>query len=77
MEPLPNIDFNILPGNSLIGLMRVDPAKYDAGQAKSGGAQDRFTLQHSSDLGFTVETKTAPTRKEKAAAFVAQQNAAR
>ena len=25
LEPLPNIDFNILPGNSLIGLMHVDP----------------------------------------------------
>lgn len=24
LEPLPNIDFNILPGNSLIGLLRVD-----------------------------------------------------
>jgi hypothetical protein len=24
LEPLPNIDFNILPGNSLIGLVRVD-----------------------------------------------------
>lgn len=24
LEPLPNIDFNILPGNSLVGLMRVD-----------------------------------------------------
>ena len=77
LEPLPNIDFNILTGNSLIGLLRVDPAKYDAGQAKNGGAQDRFTLQHSSDLGFTVQTKSAPTRQEKAAAFVAQQNAAR
>jgi hypothetical protein len=26
LEPLPNIDFNILPGNSLVGLMRVDAA---------------------------------------------------
>ena len=24
LEPLPNIDFNILPGNSLVGLLRVD-----------------------------------------------------
>jgi len=29
LEPLPNIDFNILPGNSLIGLMHVDPEKFD------------------------------------------------
>lgn len=33
LEPLPNIDFNLLPGNSLIGLMRVDEKKFDA-QAK-------------------------------------------
>ncbi len=77
LEPLPNIDFNILAGNSLIGLLRIDPAKFDAGQQKSGGAQERLTLQHSSDLGFTVETKTAPTKEEKATAFVSQQHAAR
>ncbi|MEO6724930.1 MAG: DNA methyltransferase [Blastocatellia bacterium] len=29
LEPLPNIDFNILVGNSLIGLMRIDDAEFD------------------------------------------------
>ncbi len=29
LEPLPNIDFNILPGNSLVGLTRVDPNEFD------------------------------------------------
>src|SRR5215831_10471187 len=29
LEPLPNIDFNILPGNSLIGLMRIDDQDFD------------------------------------------------
>jgi hypothetical protein len=29
LEPLPNIDFNILAGNSLIGLMRVDDKEFD------------------------------------------------
>jgi type I restriction-modification system DNA methylase subunit len=29
LEPLPNIDFNILSGNSLIGLMRVDDEEFD------------------------------------------------
>jgi hypothetical protein len=29
LEPLPNIDFNVLPGNSLIGLMRVDNQDFD------------------------------------------------
>lgn len=32
LEPLPNIDFNILPGNSLIGLMRVDQHEFDQKQ---------------------------------------------
>jgi hypothetical protein len=29
LEPLPNIDFNIVPGNSLVGLMRVDEHEFD------------------------------------------------
>jgi type I restriction-modification system DNA methylase subunit len=32
LEPLPNIDFNILAGNSLIGLMRVADAEFEAKQ---------------------------------------------
>ncbi|GHU33738.1 hypothetical protein AGMMS50256_26240 [Betaproteobacteria bacterium] len=32
LEPLPNIDFNILPGNSLIGLMRVDEHEFNQKQ---------------------------------------------
>lgn len=32
LEPLPNIDFNILPGNSLVGLMRVDAHEFDRKQ---------------------------------------------
>jgi hypothetical protein len=77
LEPLPNIDFNILAGNSLVGLLRIDAAKFDAGQNSIAGNQDRLTLQHGSDLGFTIESKTAPTRAEKTTAFVAQQNANR
>jgi hypothetical protein len=74
LEPLPNIDFNILAGNSLIGLLRVDPNKFDEG-ATIPGEQGRMTLQHGSDLGFTVESKTALTKQEKTAAYVAQRNA--
>ncbi|MBM4089145.1 MAG: ATP-binding protein [Planctomycetes bacterium] len=29
LEPLPNIDFNILPGNSLIGLLHVDEKNFE------------------------------------------------
>jgi len=32
LEPLPNIDFNILPGNSLVGLMRVDEVEFNTKQ---------------------------------------------
>ncbi|HEX2092562.1 MAG TPA: DNA methyltransferase, partial [Longimicrobiaceae bacterium] len=34
MEPLPNIDFNILAGNSLIGLLQVDEAAFDQRNAQ-------------------------------------------
>ena len=34
LEPLPNIDFNILAGNSLIGLMRVDDEQFEKRQAQ-------------------------------------------
>ena len=33
LEPLPNIDFNIMSGNSLIGLLAVDDSRYDAAAA--------------------------------------------
>lgn len=32
LEPLPNIDFNIMPGNSLVGLMRVDEHEFNRKQ---------------------------------------------
>ena len=32
LEPLPNIDFNILPGNSLVGLLRVDEHEFEGKQ---------------------------------------------
>src|SRR5260370_25021609 len=66
LEPLPNIEFNLMHGNSLIGLLHVDPKKFDS--SIGGGAQDRMTLRHeptTKDLGFAVESKTAPTLKEK------------
>ncbi|MBR8835779.1 MAG: ATP-binding protein [Stigonema ocellatum SAG 48.90 = DSM 106950] len=37
LEPLPNIDFNIMAGNSLIGLIRVDETAFDTvGDSKQG-----------------------------------------
>jgi hypothetical protein len=45
LEPLPNIDFNILPGNSLVGLMRVDEVEFN---------------QTNTQLGLFSETKPRP-----------------
>ncbi len=75
LEPLPNIEFNLLPGNSLIGLLHVDPAGFDAGKSGRTGEQLRATLTHETELGLTVESATAPTQKEKQAAWLAQQRA--
>ena len=36
LEPLPNIDFNILPGNSLVGLMRVDQVEFNQKNTQLG-----------------------------------------
>lgn len=36
LEPLPNIDFNILPGNSLVGLMRVDAVEFNQKNTQMG-----------------------------------------
>ena len=37
LEPLPNIDFNLLTGNSLVGLLDVDESKYDSARSGSKG----------------------------------------
>lgn len=71
LEPLPNIEFNLLPGNSLIGLLHVDPAGFDSGKSTKG-EQTRATLSHETELGLTVESATAPTEKEKTSAYLAQ-----
>ncbi|MEB3180243.1 MAG: DNA methyltransferase, partial [Nostocaceae cyanobacterium] len=43
LEPLPNIDFNIMAGNSLIGLMQVNDADYDSRR----GQLDLFSKTYS------------------------------
>jgi len=42
LEPLPNIDFNILPGNSLIGLLHVNAEIYNKRLAQLNLFQKRF-----------------------------------
>lgn len=42
LEPLPNIDFNILAGNSLIGLLHVDEKEYDKRNPQQGLFTKRY-----------------------------------
>jgi hypothetical protein len=82
LEPLPNIEFNLMTGNSLIGLLHVDPAQYDqrTGAGRNGGGQERMSLLHEpapGELGLAVESKTAPTKKEVVGAYLAKQRGAR
>ncbi|HAD04159.1 MAG: hypothetical protein A2091_05810 [Desulfuromonadales bacterium GWD2_61_12] len=62
LEPLPNIDFNILAGNSLIGLIHVDPAKFDTitGAPATKLAEPMVAEPGGFDFGATA----AATRKD-------------
>lgn len=73
LEPLPNIDFNVLSGNSLIGLLHVDPAQFEAKNAIAV-RQDTMAIEPppgKDDLpGVVIETKSGPTRKELEAEYL-------
>ena len=43
LEPLPNIDFNILTGHSLIGLLRVDDEQFDRRHAQGNLFQKAYS----------------------------------
>ncbi|MFM6860435.1 MAG: Eco57I restriction-modification methylase domain-containing protein, partial [Dolichospermum sp.] len=46
LEPLPNVDFNIMSGNSLIGLIRVDDQRFDyMGETKQGNILQSLSSQ--------------------------------
>ncbi|MBD1212459.1 MAG: Eco57I restriction-modification methylase domain-containing protein [Dolichospermum circinale Clear-D4] len=47
LEPLPNVDFNIMSGNSLIGLIRVDDQRFDyMGETKQGNILQSLNSQN-------------------------------
>ncbi|MBW4571889.1 MAG: ATP-binding protein [Tolypothrix carrinoi HA7290-LM1] len=47
LEPLPNIDFNIMAGNSLIGLIKVDETAFDTvGNTKQGNLLQQLTANN-------------------------------
>lgn len=71
LEPLPNIDFNILSGNSLIGLIHVDPAKFDTltatPQSKHSAKQQGHGLvaePPALDFGLTINTARKDRHRE-------------
>ena len=49
LEPLPNIDFNIMAGNSLIGLLNVDETRFDSKRDMAGKAQQDFLQQRKAE----------------------------
>lgn len=53
LEPLPNIDFNIMTGNSLMGLLTVDPERFDA----SNQSQDMLQRLKAQQYKKTLEEK--------------------
>jgi hypothetical protein len=57
LEPLPNIDFNILPGNSLIGLLRVDEATFNQRQAGPTANGDSLVGEQLG-LGITTASRS-------------------
>jgi Putative DNA-binding domain len=67
LEPLPNIDFNIMAGNSLIGLIKVDETAFD----KVGNSYQGNLLQPlvASDYRKILEDKNKSVIKYKNHAF--------
>ncbi len=60
LEPLPNIDFNVMAGNSLIGLIQVDGERFDAvketTKQKKRKAQQASWAQESAQTDLFQET---------------------
>ena len=80
LEPLPNIEFNIMAGNSLMGLIHVDPSKFDALNAVGGGSGQgrikyRYTAGDGELPGFAAESTVGKTRKQIEREYLSQQSA--
>jgi hypothetical protein len=57
LEPLPNIDFNILPGNSLIGMLRVDEDAFNR-RIGSASAYEQGSFVENYKQGGLFQQKT-------------------
>ncbi|MFM7373102.1 MAG: ATP-binding protein, partial [Sphaerospermopsis kisseleviana] len=68
LEPLPNVDFNIMSGNSLIGLIRVDGSRFDTvGGSKQGNILQQLNSQNYQAI---LKEKNESIRKYKEHAFM-------
>ncbi|MFN4843041.1 MAG: Eco57I restriction-modification methylase domain-containing protein [Dolichospermum sp.] len=68
LEPLPNVDFNIMSGNSLIGLIRVDDQRFDyMGETKQGNILQSLNSQNYQAI---LKEKNESIRKYKEHAFI-------
>ena len=68
LEPLPNVDFNIMSGNSLIGLIRVDDQRFDyMGETKQGNILQSLNSQNYQGI---LKEKNESIRKYKEHAFI-------
>ena len=62
LEPLPNIDFNVLQGNALVGLLRVDEAKAEKGIAAQVAQSSLWSGQSQQSYRAIVEEKNRLVR---------------
>lgn len=62
LEPLPNIDFNILAGNSLIGMLRVNNNRFDQRNKPKNIQYDIFSATHVKSYADLVVEKEAAVR---------------
>ncbi|MEA5577192.1 Eco57I restriction-modification methylase domain-containing protein [Anabaena sp. UHCC 0451] len=68
LEPLPNVDFNIMAGNSLIGLIRVDNERFDIqGNLKNPDILQLLNARKYQDI---LNEKNESIRKYKEHAFI-------
>ncbi|MDM3860464.1 MAG: hypothetical protein PT118_11595 [Aphanizomenon gracile PMC644.10] len=68
LEPLPNVDFNIMAGNSLIGLIRVDNERFDnVGMSKQGNLLQKLNADNYQAI---LNEKNESIRKYKEHAFI-------
>ena len=76
LEPLPNIDFNILPGNSLIGLINVDTKRF--GKPATGKMVTKSFLddQVAAEYEQILADKNASLRLYREHSFKAAEDAA-